>query len=103
MWMCLYNIQMPRPPVVHLPLGNGPQGRLSIAIRPEFIAPANARQFGRWASKVGQIPSNASGNVFLLVTGWIGALKCGAGNSDFETIACREFAFTSPCDLSNTA
>jgi hypothetical protein len=47
--------------------------------------------------------SNAGVNVFPLVTGWVDALKCGARNSYVETIACQECAFTSPCDLSNTA
>jgi hypothetical protein len=105
---CVFNnLQMPRPPVVYLLPGNGSRGCLSIAIRRSALA--GIYHSGRCETirprdqESQPDTSNASVNVFLLVTRWGGALKCGAGNSDVETIACEECPFTSPCDLSNTA
>ena len=106
-WMCLYNLQMPRLPVEHLPWVNGPRGRLSIAIRRRALVgvyrsgrcdPIRLMNEESWP-----VASNASVDVFPPVTGCVGALKCGARNSFIKTITCQECPFTSPCDLGNTA
>jgi hypothetical protein len=80
MWVCLYDLQMPRPPVVYLLPGNGSRGCLSIAIRRSALA--QIYRSGRCETirprdqESQPDTSNASVNVFLLVTGCAGALKC---------------------------